>query len=237
MNEEKQKRAHPRRSVATRLNWLRAGVLGANDGIISTAGLVIGVAAASADAQHIATAGVAGLVAGAVSMALGEYVSVSTQRDTETALIAKKQDQLKACPNEARDWLVSFLHARGVSQATSNTAIYEMREGEVLRAHLLHKFGVDESEIANPWVAAGSSMLSFSLGAALPLVAILLPPADSRISVAFLSVLIGLVVTGWLSAFLGQSSKRSAIIRLVVGGAIAMTVTYGIGQFLGTSVT
>ncbi|MEZ5589301.1 MAG: VIT family protein [Gammaproteobacteria bacterium] len=235
-NAEEQENEHTRNSVANCLNGLRAGVLGANDGIISTAGLVIGVAAASTNADHIATAGIAGLVAGAVSMALGEYVSVSTQRDTETALIKKKLSQLKAHPDQGQDRLISLLRERGVSEKTASVVINELSEGEALRAHLRFDFGIqDESDIANPWVAAGSSMLSFSLGAALPLIAILLPPAELRIPVAFLAVLFGLAVTGWLSAYLGQSSKRLAIIRLVVGGALAMAVTYGIGQLLGTT--
>ncbi len=226
---------HARGEVVTRLNWLRAGVLGANDGIISTAGLVIGVAAASAEAATIATAGVAGLVAGAVSMGLGEYISVSAQRDTESALIETMRSQLHANPDEGRDWLVSMLRKRGVSVLTSSRVAAEFSDQEVLRAHLIHGLGIAEDEVANPWVAAASSVLSFSLGAALPVLAILLPPPEWRIPVAFVAVMLGLAVTGWLSALLGQSSRRSAVVRLLVGGALAMAVTYGVGQ-LGTAV-
>jgi len=233
MNEEQDA---PRSSVATRLNWLRAGVLGANDGLISTAGLVVGVAAASPDIRDITTAGIAGLVAGAISMALGEFVSVSTQRDTETALLTKKRRLLKTHPDEGREWIVSFLRERGVTEKTSNLVIGEFSDGEVLHALLRHGFGINEQEVVNPWVAAGSSMLSFSFGAALPVIAMLLAPEDLRIPMTFGTVLIGLAVTGGISAYLGQSSKRSAVIRLVVGGALAMAITYGIGQLLGTTV-
>ena len=228
-----------RNSVADRLNWLRAGVLGANDGIISTAGLVVGVAAATTEISEIATAGIAGLVAGAVSMALGEYVSVSTQRDTETALIDKKRGQIQEQPCEEQDSLISLLLERGISKDTAKAAARELGGSETLalRAHLSLELGLDESDVANPWMAAGSSAVAFSLGAALPLVAILLPAVEWRIPVAFIAVLIGLAVTGFLSAYFGQSSRRAAMVRLVVGGALAMLVTYSIGQLLGTTIT
>jgi VIT1/CCC1 family predicted Fe2+/Mn2+ transporter len=216
------------------LNWLRAGVLGANDGIISTAGLVIGVAAATTDAGQIATAGIAGLVAGAVSMALGEYVSVSTQRDTERAMIEQERRELEQSPDAEHAELVGLLRQRGLSAETATTVATELGEGDVLRAHLDVELGIDANDLANPWAAAGSSALAFSLGATLPLLAILIPPASVRIPVAFLAVLIGLLVTGLVSAHLGGSPKRDAALRLVVGGALAMVVTFGIGQLLGT---
>ena len=233
--EENQRTGTP---VASRLNWLRAGVLGANDGIISTAGLVIGVAAATTEIAEITTAGIAGLVAGAVSMALGEYVSVSTQRDTETALIEKKRGQLQTQPCKEQDGLISLLLERGISEDTANAAARELGSSEslALRAHLSLELSLDENEVANPWLAAGSSAFAFSLGAILPLIAILFPPITWRIPVAFVSVLIGLAATGFLSAYLGQSNKRTAVTRLVVGGALAMAVTYGIGQLLGTTI-
>lgn len=129
--------------------------MGANDGFISTGGLVIGVVAATVDLNAIATAGIAGLVAGAVSMALGEYVSVSTQRDTESALIEMKRNQLKSFPDEGRNWLVSFLHWHNVSEQTSSTVIREFGEQEVLRAHLRHGLGIDEGEVAYPLCSCG----------------------------------------------------------------------------------
>lgn len=221
--------------LAARLNWLRAGVLGANDGIISTAGLVIGVAAATTDSGEIATAGVAGLVAGAVSMALGEYVSVSSQRDTERALIAKEGGELEDMPAAEHAELVTLLRRRGLAADTAKVAADELTAHDALRAHLDLELGIDQEELADPWAAAGSSALAFAAGAALPLVAILLPPASVRIAVAFVAVLVGLLATGWLSATLGGAPKRVAIVRLVVGGALAMAVTFGIGYVFGVA--
>ena len=223
-------------SLASRLNWLRAGVLGANDGIISTAGLVIGVAAATTVTSEIATAGFAGLVAGAVSMALGEYVSVSTQRDTERALISKEQGELDDRPEEEHAELVALLRGRGLSEDTAVVVADELTEHDVLRAHLSEELGIDQQDLTNPWAAAGSSALAFAVGAVVPLVAILVPPESIRIAVAFVAVLIGLAATGIVSATLGGSPKGAAVVRLVGGGALAMLVTFGIGQLLGTAV-
>jgi VIT1/CCC1 family predicted Fe2+/Mn2+ transporter len=224
-----------RGSLAARLNWLRAAVLGANDGIISTAGLVIGVAAATSDAGEIATAGFAGLVAGAVSMALGEYVSVSSQRDTERALIEKERRELEVMPAAEHAELVELLRRRGLSDETAVTAADELSEHDALRTHLAVELGIDQTELANPWAAAGSSALSFGFGAVIPLVAILVPPQPLRIPAAFAAVVLGLLGTGWLSASLGQASKTTAVVRLVVGGALAMAVTFGIGYVFGVA--
>ncbi len=223
-------------SLASRLNWLRAGVLGANDGIISTAGLVIGVAAATTDSAQIATAGIAGLVAGAVSMALGEYVSVSTQRDSERALIDKERRELAESPDEEQVELIGLLRQRGLSDESSAIVAAELTQHDVLRAHLDVELGIDAEDLANPWAAAGSSAAAFAVGAVLPLVAILVPPESVRIPVAFVAVLVGLFLTGLLSAHLGGSPKRAAAVRLVLGGALAMIVTFGIGALLGTAV-
>lgn len=223
-------------SLASRLNWLRAGVLGANDGVISTAGLVIGVAAATTHTDEIATAGIAGLVAGAVSMALGEYVSVSTQRDTERAMIELERRELATSPDEERAELIGLLRQRGLSDESSKTVADELSERDALRAHLEVELGMNADELANPWAAAGSSALAFSVGAALPLVAILVPPASLRIPVAFVAVLVGLLLTGLLSAQLGGSAKWTAVARLVAGGALAMAVTFGIGSLVGAAV-
>lgn len=223
-----------RGSLAARLNWLRAGVLGANDGIISTAGLVIGVAAATSNTTEIATAGVAGLVAGAVSMGLGEYVSVSTQRDTERALIEKERHELETMPEAEHAELVDLLRQRGLSRPTAVVAADELSEHDALSAHVNVELGFERGELANPWAAAASSAASFTAGAVLPLVAILLPPASIRVPVAFVAVVVGLLVTGWVSASLGEAPKRRAIVRLIVGGAIAMAVTFAIGYAFGT---
>lgn len=222
-------------SLSARLNWLRAGVLGANDGIISTAGLVIGVAATTTDSGEIATAGVAGLVAGAVSMALGEYVSVSSQRDTERALIGRERRELATMPDAEHAELVALLQGRGLSAETAAVVADELTEHDVLRAHLDIELGIDQHELANPWAAAGSSAAAFSAGALLPLVAILVAPAAARISVTFLAVILGLFATGWASAKLGHAPTRNAVVRLVIGGAVAMAVTFAIGHLFGAA--
>jgi vacuolar iron transporter family protein len=196
---------------------------------------VIGVAAATTRSTEIATAGVAGLVAGGVSMALGEYVSVSTQRDTERALIEKERRELELTPEAEHAELVGLLRQRGLSEDTAITAADELSEGDVLRTHLSVELGIDQEELANPWAAAGSSAIAFSVGALLPLAAILLPPASVRIAVAFVAVLVGLGVTGVVSARLGGSPWRAAVVRLVAGGALAMAVTFGIGHLLGVA--
>ncbi len=222
-------------NLSSRLNWLRAGVLGANDGIVSTAGLVVGVAAATADRSVIGTAGVAGLVAGAVSMALGEYVSVSTQRDTERALLEKERRELAESPAEELAELTALYEAKGLSAATAGQVARELTEHDAFAAHVDIELGIDPDALTNPWHAAGASALSFTLGAALPLLAILLPPAAARIPVTFIAVLVALALTGSISARLGGADQRRAMLRIVGGGAIAMIVTFAIGQLLGTT--
>jgi VIT1/CCC1 family predicted Fe2+/Mn2+ transporter len=224
------------RGIAARLGWLRAGVLGANDGIVSISGLVIGVAAAGADTRALATAGLAGLVAGAVSMALGEYVSVSTQRDTERALVAKERAELEASPGAELDELTGLLVQRGLHPETARAAARELTAHDALRTHLNVEVGIDPVALANPWAAALSSAVSFVLGGLLPLAAILLPPPGLRMPVAAASVLASLALTGAVSAHLGRSPKTRAVLRLVVGGALAMGVTYVVGDFLGVAV-
>ncbi len=223
-------------STAARLNWLRAGVLGANDGIVSISGLVVGVAAATTSTGAIATAGVAGVVAGAVSMALGEYVSVSTQRDSENALIAKEEAELEEMPEEELEELVALLDVKGLSAPTARAAATEMTQHDALAAHLDVELGLTPEDMANPWAAAVASAIAFVLGSLLPMAAILIPPAGSRIPIAFVGVLVALTLTGALSARLGASPLRPAVVRLVVGGALAMGFTYGIGALLGVSV-
>lgn len=231
--------AHPHEphvgTLSTRLNWLRAGVLGANDGLISTAGLVIGVAAATTDAGEIATAGIAGLVAGAVSMALGEYVSVSSQRDTERALIGRERRELATMPDAEHAELVGLLRLRGLSEDTAGVVANELTGHDALRAHLAIELGIDQEALANPWTAAGSSAAAFTAGAVLPLLAIVIAPTSARIAVTFLAVLLGLFATGWGSAKLGRAPTRVAVLRLVIGGAVAMGFTFAIGYLFGAA--
>ncbi len=219
-----------------RLNWLRAGVLGANDGIISTAGLVIGVAGATTARGPIITAGVAGVVAGAVSMALGEYVSVSSQRDAERALIERERRELEEDPEGELEELAGLYRSKGISAATARQVAVELTEHDPYAAHLEAELGLDPDDLTNPTHAAVSSGIAFTAGAVLPLAAIGLAPAEIRIAVTFVAVLVALVLTGSLSARLGGAARGRAVVRLTVGGALAMAVTFGIGRLLGVAV-
>lgn len=221
-------------SVAAKLNWLRAGVLGANDGIVSTAGIVVGVAAATVQRGPIFTAGIAGLVAGAVSMALGEYVSVSTQRDTERALLAQERRELHEDPAAELDELAGLLEGRGLSVATARVAAEELTDHNAFAAHAEVELGIKPGDLANPWVAAASSAVSFTAGALLPLIAILLPPVTFRVPVTMVAVLLALAITGTVSARLGGASVGKALVRNVIGGALALSATYLVGDAVGS---
>ncbi|TDN91040.1 VIT family protein [Microbacterium sp. BK668] len=222
--------------ISQRLNWLRAGVLGANDGIVSVASLVVGVAGATTDTPALLLAGVAGLVGGAISMALGEYVSVSSQRDSERALIAKERRELTEMPDEEFEELTQLYRDRGLSDATARQVAKELTEHDALAAHLEVELRIDQDDLVNPWHAAISSAISFTLGALLPLLAILLPPPQWRVPVTFAAVLVALAITGTVSARLGGAPRGRAVVRLVVGGALALAVTWLIGTLLGTTV-
>ncbi|WP_345800999.1 VIT family protein [Microbacterium sp. AZCO] len=223
-------------SIGQRLNWLRAGVLGANDGIVSVASLVVGVAGATTDTPALLLAGIAGLVGGAISMALGEYVSVSSQRDSERALIAKERRELAEMPDEEFEELTQLYRDRGLSEATARQVATELTAHDALAAHLEVELHLDQDDLVNPWHAAISSAISFTLGALLPLLAILLPPPAWRVPVTFVAVLIALAITGSVSARLGGARRGRAVIRLVIGGALALAVTWLIGTWLGTTV-
>ena len=221
--------------IGQRLNWLRAGVLGANDGIVSVAALVVGVAGATTDNAALLTAGLAGLVGGAVSMALGEYVSVSSQRDSERALIAKEREELRTMPVEELAELTALYRDRGLSDETAQKVAEELTAHDALSAHLEVELGIDQDDLVNPWHAALSSAVAFTLGALLPLLAILLPPPDWRVPVTFAAVLLALAATGAIGAVIGGSAPVRASVRLVVGGALALVATWLIGTLLGTT--
>jgi vacuolar iron transporter family protein len=223
-------------SVANKLNWLRAGVLGANDGIVSTAGIVVGVAAATAQRAPVFTAGIAGLVAGAPSMAVGEYVSVSTQRDTERALLHKERQELRLQPDVELNELTALYEARGLSHETAEEVAEELTAHDPLAAHAEVELGIDPEELTNPWAAAISSAVSFTIGALLPLIAILLPPPSARIPVTVVAVVIALAITGWAGARLGGAKPLRPTLRVTVGGALAMAITFGIGHLVGATV-
>jgi VIT1/CCC1 family predicted Fe2+/Mn2+ transporter len=223
-------------NAAGRLNWLRAGVLGANDGIVSVAGIVVGVAGATSARAPIFTAGLAGLVAGAVSMALGEYVSVSSQRDSQDALLDQETRELADFPEQELAELAAIYEAKGLSVATARTVAEELTAHDVSAAHLDAELHLDPNDLASPLQAAAASAASFILGALLPLVAILLPPANWRVPVTFVAVLVTLGIAGAVSARIGGSGARRAVLRVVIGGAIGLAFTYGVGHLFGTAI-
>jgi vacuolar iron transporter family protein len=223
--------------LSGRLNWLRAGVLGANDGIVSVAGIVVGVAGATGSRTAIATAGIAGLVAGAVSMSLGEYVSVSSQRDSEKALLALEVSELRDFPEEELAELAGIYRAKGLSPETAQQVAVELTKHDALAAHLDAELNLDPNDLASPLHAAVASAAAFIVGALLPMVAILLPAPHWRVPVTFVAVLAALAVAGAVSARIGGSRPGPAVARIVIGGAIGLAVTYGIGQLVGAAIS
>jgi VIT1/CCC1 family predicted Fe2+/Mn2+ transporter len=221
--------------AAQRLNWLRAGVLGANDGIVSVAAIVVGVAGATSATGPILAAGAAGLVGGAVSMALGEYVSVSSQSDSQKALIEKERRELAEEPEEELAELTAIYREKGLSPETARAVAVELTNHDALAAHLSAELNIDESDIVSPWHAAVASAVAFTLGAALPMLAILLPPQGIRVPLTFGAVLVALALTGAVGAWIGGGSKSRAAVRVVVGGALALAATFSIGNLLGAT--
>ena len=221
---------------ASMLNKLRAAVLGANDGIISTAGLVMGVAGATTNTAAIATAGIAGLVAGALSMAVGEYVSVSAQRDSERALLVKEEHELRTMPEEELEELTRLLQEKGMSDAVAREAARELTAHDALAAHADIELRLDPDDLTSPTHAAVSSLIAFALGALIPLLAMLLSPPSTRVVVTVVAVLLALFLTGFLSARAGDAPVARAIVRNVIGGVLAMGITFAIGTLVGTQI-
>ncbi|MGF0172549.1 VIT1/CCC1 transporter family protein [Streptomyces sp. Marseille-Q5077] len=219
-------------ALSERLNWLRAAVLGANDGVVSTAGLVVGVAGATDERAALLTAGLAGLLAGSMSMAAGEYVSVSTQRDSEKAALAQEKRELRERPEAELEELAELLERRGLSREVAMEAAVQLTERDALKAHARVELGIDPDRLTNPWHAAWASFVAFTAGALLPLLAMVLPPADWRLAVTVASVLAVLALTGWSSARLGAAAPPRAVLRNMAGGALAMGVTYAAGTLL-----
>lgn len=220
-------------SATGRLNWLRAGVLGANDGIISTAGIVVGVAGATAAREDLLIAGVAGGLAGALSMAVGEYVSVSTQRDAERALIAVETRELEETPDEELQELADIYEGKGLSPVLARQVAAELTARDSLAAHLDAELHLDPDDLTDPWQAAVASFASFIVGACIPLLAILLASSSYRLALTFVAVLVGVALTGGISARLGGAPRGPAIRRNVVGGALVMAITYAVGSLVG----
>lgn len=221
--------------LGERLNWLRAGVLGANDGIVSVAALVVGVAGATTDTAALFTAGIAGLVGGAISMALGEYVSVSSSRDTTHALIAKETEELATMPERELEELTEIYRAKGLTAATARQVAEELTAHDALGAHLEAELHIDRDDVASPWTAAWASAAAFTVGAILPFLTIVLLPEPARIPGTFVAVLAALALTGAVSARIGGASVGRTITRVVVGGALALAATFAVGWLLGTT--
>jgi vacuolar iron transporter family protein len=225
-----------RGGLSQRLSWLRAGVLGANDGIVSTAGIVVGVAGATSDRSAIVVAGVAGLVAGAMSMAAGEYVSVSTQRDSERALLRKEERELREDPEDELAELAGLYAERGLDDELALEVARQLTAHDALGAHAEVELGIDPDDLTSPWRAAGASMVAFTLGALLPLLTIVLVGASWRVPVTVVAVALALALTGFLSARLGYAPPGRAVARNVGGGLLAMAATYAVGSLVGTGV-
>lgn len=222
--------------MAAKLNWLRAGVLGANDGIVSTAGLVMGVAGATTDSGAILIAGVAGLVAGSISMAGGEYTSVSAQKDSEKAALQKERLELAADPDGELRELAWFYEQKGMSLELATKVAEELTAKDALKAHAEAELGIDSEQHASPGQAALASFIAFAGGSLLPLLAVTGPWIEYRIPVTVSAVVASLAITGYVGAKIGGAKSSAAIIRNVVVSLLTMGITYAIGQLVGTTI-
>jgi vacuolar iron transporter family protein len=229
-------RAEERKALARRLNWLRAGVLGANDGIVSTAGIVMGVAGATVESGPILIAGVAALVAGSISMAGGEYASVSAQRDSEIAALAKERKELKDNPEGEMLELVEYYRNRGISQSLSTQIAEELSAKDPVRAHAEAELGISSDEHVSPKAGAVASFIAFALGSTLPIVAIAGPWVEYRELATVASVVVALALTGYFGARIGKAKPLRAVFRNVVVSLLTMGIAFAIGSVLGVAV-
>jgi vacuolar iron transporter family protein len=220
-----------------RIGWLRAAVLGANDGILSTSSLVLGVATAEGSRSAVLVAGVAGLVAGAMSMAAGEYVSVSSQADTERADLERERRELAAGGPAEREELAEIYVARGLTPHLAHQVAQQLMAKDALAAHARDELGISTALAARPVQAALTSALTFAVGAALPLIVALLAPANRLVPTVAIASLLCLGVLGWLAARTGGARPLIGVVRVVFWGALAMGITAAIGALFGTSVS
>jgi VIT1/CCC1 family predicted Fe2+/Mn2+ transporter len=227
---------HKERHRSERIGWLRAAVLGANDGIVSTASLVVGVAAAGATRSNVIIAGIAGLVAGAMSMAAGEYVSVSSQVDTEEADLGRERQELATDDKSERAELANIYVARGLEPALAKQVADQLMAHDALEAHARDELGISDVQRARPVQAAFASAGTFSIGAAMPLLIVLLAPAGTLPAVVTGTSLAFLAILGWLAARAGGAQATVGALRVTFWGALAMAITYGVGAFFGTVV-
>lgn len=228
--------SHPERHRTERIGWLRAAVLGANDGIVSTASLIVGVAAANAGRNEMLVAGVAGLVAGAMSMAAGEYVSVSSQSDTEQADLTRERAELDAQPEFERQELATIYVARGLTPELATQVAQQLMAHDALGAHARDELGVSETVSARPVQAGLTSAATFAVGAALPLLTALVSPAPQLVAVVAATSLVFLIALGALSARTGGAPVLKASVRVAFWGALAMGITAIVGRMFGTVV-
>ena len=229
-------RQPPERHFINRTGWLRAAVLGANDGILSTASLIVGVAAAAATQHDILVAGVAGLVAGAMSMAAGEYVSVSSQSDTEQADLARERKELAGNPESELDELAEIYVKRGVDEAVARQVAQQLMAKDALSAHARDELGISEITTARPVQAALTSAASFSVGAAMPLLMVFVSPAGALVAIVSAASLAFLAFLGAIGARVGGANVLRGTARVTFWGALAMAITAGIGKLFGTVV-
>jgi VIT1/CCC1 family predicted Fe2+/Mn2+ transporter len=227
---------HPERHRYERVGWLRAAVLGAGDGIVSTASLLIGVAASSASRSELIVAGCAGLAAGAMSMATGEYNSVSSQRDTEHADIARERREQRTQPERELDELTEIYVRRGLDRPLAREVAIQLHRADPLGAHLRDELGIVEHGRARPVQAAGVSAASFAVAAAIPLLAVLVASSATRVAVLVVASLVALGALGVVGARLGGAPPARAALRVLVGSGLAMAVTAAIGALVGTAV-
>ncbi|MCZ8158478.1 MAG: VIT family protein [Rhizobiaceae bacterium] len=227
---------HSETHLVSRIGWLRAAVLGANDGIVSTASLIVGVAASAAGSSEILIAGIAGLVAGAMSMAAGEYVSVSSQADTEQADLARERLELETQPDLEREELAQLYAKRGVDIDLARKVAEQLMRKDALEAHAREELGISEITTARPIVAALTSALTFAVGAMMPLAMVWLAPADQLVWLVSAASLLFLALLGAIGAKAGGASVLKATIRVTFWGAFAMALTAGIGALVGTAV-
>jgi VIT1/CCC1 family predicted Fe2+/Mn2+ transporter len=227
---------HAEPHLVHRIGWLRAAVLGANDGIVSVASILVGVAAANTDQHAVVVAGLAGLVAGAMSMAAGEYVSVSSQSDTERADLAREKRELEIHWDDELEELATIYERRGLDPQTAHAVARQLMEKDALGAHARDELGITEVASANPIQAALTSALTFTVGALPPLLAAWLSPREYVVLSVTLVTLVGLAILGALGARTGGAPLLRGAMRVLVWGALAMAVTYGVGALFGTVV-
>ncbi len=224
----------PERHRSGRAAWLRAGVLGANDGLISTASLIVGVAGASSARATILVAGIAGLTAGALSMAAGEFVSVSSQRDTEQADLQREREELEAYPQAEFAELCRIYENRGLSPELARQVALELSQADLLRVHARDELGIDPDRLADPLQASLVSALSFLFGALVPILVVAISPAWMRVATTMVVTMVGLVILGLVGAQMGGAPPGRAAVRVFIGGTLALAISLGIGNITGS---